>query len=301
MAFDLGETASAKDKLEMLESIQSFSFVFIREAIQRPVNESEAVQHGLNALWYLFIETAKVLGQDDPFQDKLISLLQWTREFDLLFRSLNPKEAAAPAWESYGFTESLQASWKQLVAAGPASQQSNLAAFTAKLLAIGLWQDAIGSISAWYLREALETEDEAKTVSLLPAAAVLVDHSRHKLLNLSITNTSFAEQSVAPEAIPGALAQKADINQNGFTLDRWLFWRRRFQELSRNSSSSAAKEAQKAFMSMINCGRDFAFEVPGEAIFAERLQKAMGEALVTSGKESVSGDEITINVDWVDE
>lgn len=51
---------------------------------------------------------------------------------------------------------------------------------------------------------------------------------------------------------------------------------------------------------MISCGRNLDYNVPGEARFTEKLQAAMGEALAKSGKKSVSGNDIDINVDWVD-
>ncbi len=51
---------------------------------------------------------------------------------------------------------------------------------------------------------------------------------------------------------------------------------------------------------MISCGRTLDYDVPGEAKFAEKLQAAMWGELVRSGKKSVSGDEIDIDVDWAD-
>ncbi|KAL9098457.1 MAG: hypothetical protein Q9187_009662, partial [Circinaria calcarea] len=81
---------------------------------------------------------------------------------------------------------------------------------------------------------------------------------------------------------------------------RWLFWRRRLQELSHNADTAVAEKAKKGFMSMIFCGRNLDYDVPGEVTFKAKLEAAMGEALAKSGKESVDGDEIDINVDWVD-
>lgn len=79
-----------------------------------------------------------------------------------------------------------------------------------------------------------------------------------------------------------------------------MCWRRRLQELSHNGDLAVAKEAKKGFMSMISRDRELDFDVPGEARFAEKLQTAMWETLVRSGKKSLGGDEIDINVDWVD-
>lgn len=301
-AFDaqVREVSSEEDKLDLLSSIQSFSFHFIKNAWRGSSAESKPVQQGLYVLWHMFLETAKVLTKDDAVQEKLISLLLWTKEFDSLRGSLHPTQTAAAAWESYGFSDSLQASWEQLLMTGTVSQQCNLAAFSAKALAVGICRDSLGLTALWYLREALETDDEAKAIALLPAAVIWVDHCRHKLLTFSAINQSYEEQSKAHLLPPGALPRKAEIDQHGFSLKRWLFWRRRLQELSHNADSAVAKEAKKGFMNMINCGRDLEYDVPGEAKFAERLQAAMGEALTKSGKQSVSGDDIDINVDWVD-
>jgi Protein of unknown function (DUF3632) len=292
--------SSEEDKLDLLISIQSFSFHFIKEASHRPPAESEAVQQGLYVLWHMFLETAKVLEKDDALQEKLVSLLLWTKEFDSLRRSLHPTETAATAWESYRFSDSLQASWEQLLTTGTVSQHSNLAALSAKALAVGICRDLLGLTALWYLREVLETDDEAKDIALLPAAVVWIEYCRHKLLTLSAINQSHEEQSKAYLLASGALARRADIDQHGFSLKPWLFWRRRLQELSRTPVSAVAKQAKKGFMNMISCGHDLDYDVPGEAKFAERLQGAMGEALAKSGKQSVSGDDIDINVNWVD-
>ncbi|KAH7303999.1 hypothetical protein BKA65DRAFT_225601 [Rhexocercosporidium sp. MPI-PUGE-AT-0058] len=301
-AFDaeiLSSSSSTKDKSDQLISIQSFSFQFIKDASRRPQAEAEAVQEGLYVLWHMFIETAKALEKDDPFQEKLVSLLLWTKELDSIHRSLHPTENATAGWESYGFADSLQTHWEQLLITGTGKQQCNLAAFSAKLFAVNSCQDSLRLTVLWYLRAALEVEDETKTIALLPAAVVWVDHCRHKLLTLSVIEQSDKEPRSQLLAA-GELARKAGVDQDGFSLQRWLFWRRRFQELSHNEDKEVVKEAKKGFMNMIFCGRELDFDVPGEAKFTERLQAAMWEALVNSGKESVSGDEIDIDVDWVD-
>ena len=301
-AFDVDITniSSEDDMLDELTSIQSFSFHFIKDASRKLPAESESAQQGLHLLWYMFLETAKVYENDSPFQEKLVSLLLWTKEFDSLFRSLHPTETAAASWESYRFADSLQASWEQLLTTGTASHQCNLAAFSAKALAVGICRDSIGLTALWYLREALETDDEPKVISLLPATVVWIEQCGVHLLTFSAMNQSHEEQSKAHLLALGALAQRADIDQHGFSIKRWLFWRRRLQELSHNADTAVAKKAKKGFMSMISCGRHLDYNVPGEAKFTEKLQAAMGEALAKSGKESVSGDDIDINVDWVD-
>ena len=297
---DISNISSEEDMLDQLTSIQSFSLHFIKDATRKSPADSETVQQGLQVLWHMFLETAKVYEKDGGFQEKLVSLLLWTKEFDSLYRSLHPTGTAASSWESYRFADSLQASWEQLLATGTASHQCNLAAFSAKALAVGLCRDSISLTALWYLREALETDDEPKAISLLPATVIWIEQCGDHLLTFSAMNQSYEEQSKAHLLALGALAQRADIDQPGFSIKRWLFWRRRLQELSHNGNTAVAKEAKKGFMSMISCGRNLDYDVPGEAKFAEKLQAAMGEALAKSGKKSVSGDDIDINVDWVD-
>ncbi|RSL82814.1 hypothetical protein CEP51_004924 [Fusarium floridanum] len=297
---DLHDVSTIKDKQELLTSIQSFAFQFLKDAPDKEATRSEEADQGLQVLWVMFIETAKVLEKDDPFHDNLVLLLLWTREFDKLHKDLHSHDSVKTTWKSYGFADSLQESWEHAVSSGTSSQLCNLAAFSSKTLSAGVCQDSLAVTALWYLREALETSDEAVTARLLPAAVIWVDQCRHRLLTLSILDHSYEAHPKTNVFASGALAQTQGVNRPGFRLDRWLLWRRRFQQLSHSEDSSVAKEAKRGFMAMINCGRDLDYEVAGEARFAERLQKAMWEALVESGKESVDGDEIDINMNWVD-
>jgi hypothetical protein len=71
-SLDLTEDSTAEDKLDMLVSIQSFSFRFIKDSFQRASADVDAINSGLNVLWFMFVETAKVVKQDDPIQEKLL-------------------------------------------------------------------------------------------------------------------------------------------------------------------------------------------------------------------------------------
>ncbi|KAM5344295.1 hypothetical protein ACJ41O_012832 [Fusarium nematophilum] len=293
------EISGTQDKHDLLRSIQSFSFHFIKSASNREAVDCGAAQKGLDALWHMFIEVAKCLDKDDPFQDKLVGLLLWTKELDSANKSLHSFQSSAADWESYGFADSLQSAWERVPLAGAVSQQCSLATFSAKAFALGVCQDSIGLTALWCLREALETDDKATAVQL-PAAVVWIDHCRHKILSLSVNNQTDDESSKAKLLESGLLAKKGGVDRPSFSMERWLFWRQRLRELSHSENQEVAKEAKRGFMCMINCGRDLDYDVPGESRFAERLQKAMGEALAKSGKESVSGEEIDIDVDWVE-
>lgn len=292
------DVSTDQQKKEALASIQSSIFAFITLPSTRPSVEPESMQRNLDFIWHTFIEMAKALDKDDAFQEKLISLFLWMKEFDSLHKTLHQTETTALAWESYGFAEALQASWEKLLETGTASQQCNLAAFSAKALHLGIYREAIGLTALWFLREALETDDEAKTAALLPAAEVWFSHARHKLVAFSVSRKTY-EDSKSHLVTPGTLARAANVDAHGFSMERWLFWRQRLQELSRSANSAVAKEAKDGFMLMVSSGRELAYDVPGEARFSERLYATLHEELIRSGKESVGTEDIDVVVDWV--
>lgn len=294
--------SSGKDKLDQLVSIRSFAVLLIPASSRHPPAESEAILKGLGVLWHMFIQTAQIIDFDDTLQDRLVTLLLWTKEFDLHCRTLYPPtEPALPTWESCGFVENVQTAWKQLLASGTPSQLRNLAAFSAKSLAVGICPDTLGLTALAYLCEALETDDETKTTTQLPAAVVWIEHCRDKLLVFSITGRFIdAQAEVVHFAELGVLARRADVTLPGCSMERWLFWRRRLQQLSRHADPAVAKEARKGFMSMVTCGRLLDYDVPGEAKFEERVQVAMTEALATSGHACLNLEEADFDVHWVD-
>ncbi|KAJ4264416.1 hypothetical protein NW762_005615 [Fusarium torreyae] len=296
---DVEDIATDKDKQDLLISIQSFAFNFIKESLKRPA-DTETVQQGLDVLWKMFLEAGTAIDSSSLFQDRLVLLLLWTKQFDLFHKDMHSVSETAKDWESYGFAESLQTSWEQLARTGTTAQLCNLATFSAKVLSAGICQDQLCSTALWYLREVLEMNDQAKTTRLLPAAVVWMDLGSHALLRYSVSGHD--DQQSKPHLLDvGPLAQDGGVNLQGFSLNRWLFWRHRFKRLSHHADVSVSSVARKGFMAMINCGRDLDYEIPGEATFAQKLQEAMWTELVKTGKESLDGDEIDIDPDWVDE
>ncbi|KAF4968667.1 hypothetical protein FSARC_3953 [Fusarium sarcochroum] len=297
---DIEDIATDKDKKDLLMSIQSFAFHFIKEPWKRPPADAEAVQQGLDVLWQLFLKAGTAIDSNSPFQDRLVLLLLWTKQFDVFHKDMHNARESADDWESYGFAKSLQASWEQLVVTGTTAQLCNLATFSAKTLSAGICPDQMCSTALWYLREVLEINDEARTTRLLPGAVVWMDLGRHALLKNCVSDEGDG-QSKLYLLNAGPLAQDGGANVPGFSLKRWLFWRRRFQKLSHHADLSISDVARKGFMAMINCGRDLDYDILGEGRFAQKLQETMWAELVKSGKESLDGDEIDIDPDWVDE
>ncbi|KAF4777896.1 hypothetical protein HER10_EVM0009491 [Colletotrichum scovillei] len=345
--------STLKEQQELLTSIQSFAFQFLKAAAHAshshqasaqtdhgPSGEQDESDHhvvkantdpeaktddlaqqGLVILWGMFTSTAQVIDADDAFQDRLVGLLVWTREFDGAYRRLHGlvvggADAGGGGWESYGFGQSLQLAWEQLVVDLPsavATQKSrNLAAFSAKVLAMGLCKEFIAGTAFWVFERALggdRDRDEIVSRELVPAAVVWLKHASHALLARCcsspaaggldiITNT--ATDPISRADAPSTDQTTAETQYGELSMSQWLRWRRRLQELSHDADADVARLAKKGFMSMIFCGRDLGVDVEGEARFAERLQGVMYRELVRSGKEVVEGDEVEIEVDWVD-
>ena len=199
---------------------------------------------------------------------------------------------------------------------GP-THRHNFAAFTARLLALGVCDSSISWCALWLLREALETsrpllvpaeggngrERELVSVAeLLPAAVEWFQYSSYKLLTLAVENHSFeAEAGSSHTSVPGELAQSASVEQAGFSVSRWIFWRTRLREICLCEDIEAAKVARRGFDVMIISGRLMGYDIPGEAKYWAKVEKALEEELTRSGKVSVSAEDICIGLDWVED
>ncbi|GKT89337.1 LOW QUALITY PROTEIN: hypothetical protein Ct61P_07187 [Colletotrichum tofieldiae] len=244
----------------------------------------------------MFTDLAKTSDPDDAFQDKLVSLLLWTREFDGLYKRLQGIEGPITAGSRMALVVSCKRRCRHRAARGEVP--SGVLLFQSPL------RRCLPRLSRpnCPLAPPRGPRNHRRRKNLIapPAAIIWLENARHSLFVFSAINGSYEDspQATAGHSSPGALAQVAGVEDHGLALERWLFWRRRLQQLSRSSDTDLAKQAKKGFMSMIFCGRDLGFEVEGEAKFSERLQKAMHEELMRSGKNSVDGDEIEIDVDW---
>lgn len=350
--------STAKERQDLLTSIQSFAFQFLKAAAhachshravaqtgnspsgEREGSNDDAVQRdadpeaevddfarqGLNVLWGMFTSTAQVFDEDGAFQDRLVGLLAWTREFDVVYRRLHSimgSDGGGGGWESYGFGPSLQLAWEKLVAdlprnASAAQKIRKLATFSAKVLAMGLCEESVAGTAFWVFERALggdesgngdEKEGEVVERGLVPAVGVWLEHASHALLSRCCSSpaaggldstAAAATNLIRPADGPPTDHTTAKIKYDDFSMSHWLRWRRRLQELSHDADADVARLAKKGFMSMIFCGRDLGVEVEGEERFAERLQEVMYRELVSSGKGVVEGEEVEIEPNWVE-
>lgn len=233
----------------------------------------------LHELWYLFLRAATITDADNAAQDRLASQILHTREMGTLSRLLpsddpgdNGKGKVETAMTSDGeiwrdlpfLAQDVQKAWKESVGLSRV-QRHNLSAFVARLAGYGVRDPELCSCSIWILRDALETprllvsegdsgeQQEPSIAELLPAAMAWFQYAGHKLESLSIANYAPADSDV------GELAHRAGVRPiNGFSTARWLFWRARFEELSRCEEKEIADVATRAFRLMMSWGERIA-------------------------------------------
>jgi Protein of unknown function (DUF3632) len=197
------------------------------------------------------------------------------------------------------------------------THRHNFAAFTARLLALGVCDSSISWCALWLLREALETSRPllipaeggnggegqlASVAELLPAAVEWFQYSSHKLLTLAVENHSFtAEADSSHILVPGELAQSAGVKQAGCSVSRWIFWRTRLREICLCEDTELAKVARRGFDAMMTSGRMMGYDIPGEAKYWAKVEKALEEELRRGSKVSVSAEDICIDLDWTED
>ena len=230
----------------------------------RPIIDHEFALHDI---WYMLIEAAKNTDANDPSQDRLVVQVLSAKElgnltWTPLAGDLNEREpqfaqtSQGKIWSDLPFLcQDIQKAWSQALELS-SSHRYNLAAFIARLANLGICNDALSICGLSLLRETLETPrrltasengSEVPIAELLPAVNLWLEHAPHKLIMLS--NNSYNEFP-AEEAGLGELAQQARVAPSGFSESRWLFWRKRLEEISRRGEEQVVKDALFGFTLM---------------------------------------------------
>ncbi|QSZ35196.1 hypothetical protein DSL72_008063 [Monilinia vaccinii-corymbosi] len=242
------ELLTQAKKEEMLDDILTFSCNCIKTALHKPQVES---MEALVSIWAMFANVVQFIDWSDPFHDRLICLLLWTKEFEFLRKTVHPEEIGTRAtWECHRLVEVVQNSWKELIFAphNMVDKQCNLASFTATALAISS-NDWLGIVALWYLHQALEISD-LRAVRFAPVTIIWIRTAGAKLLTFSILRKKWNNENIAADAldlasmqIPGILAKLAGVTYHGFSLERWFFWKGRFERLAMNEDEETRKWA----------------------------------------------------------
>lgn len=237
----------------------------ISRRYKQPDPPMELFAFDLHDLWYTIIQAAKTISADHPSQDRLISQILYARELGTLVRNTEPPNATfsyGRIWTDLPFLiDDLQLEWRQLLQMS-AAHRHNLAAFTARLVALGVCSNALSVCALWTLRETLETPrnltvaENTSNVSIsemLPAAVVWLSYSSHKLIALSNTSSDALDLETATL---GELAKDANVTSGGFNRSRWRFWRHRLEEIGQCDQEQAAQLARRGVRIMKERAKD---------------------------------------------
>lgn len=210
----------------------------------------------LHDLWRLFIWCAKGTPADDTRQDTRALQILHIRELGVVVSSETEPRAALTEegeriWVDLPYLNTdLWMVWDNALGMKP-SHMENLAAFTARLVRIGVRTDELAFCMLQLCKQVLETEPPASAASLvelLPAVFQWFKHCGEKLNGLCISNRiATGEASFSP----GPLARAAGVHKTGFSLDRWLFWRKVVEDFALSKDKELAAEGKRIFDQMI--------------------------------------------------
>ncbi|KAE8137333.1 hypothetical protein BDV38DRAFT_247084 [Aspergillus pseudotamarii] len=216
-------------------------------------------EYDMRELWYMIIQGAKITDAKHPAQDRLAGQILHAREMGVLCRRNTASGVQEEASTSNGkiwvdlpfLAQEFQAAWNAADEL-PATERHNLSAFIARLSAWGVCGSELCVCALSIFRDMFETRRELTAtgdqqgdgllpiVDLLPAAVAWFELSGYKIESLCLSGQGFESSAV------GELAREAQVvPDNGFSTSRWLFWRRRLEEISHCDHAETAALAQR--------------------------------------------------------
>ncbi|KAE8167792.1 hypothetical protein BDV40DRAFT_295417 [Aspergillus tamarii] len=225
-------------------------------------------EYDMRELWYMIIQGAKITDAKHPAQDRLAGQILHAREMGILRRRNTTSGVEEEASTSNGniwvdlpfLVQEFQAAWNVAYEL-PAKQRHNLSAFIARLSAWGVCGSELCVCALSIFRDTFETRrgltaaDDQQGDSLLPIADLLpaavawFELSGYKIESLCLSGQGFETSTV------GELAREAQVvPDTGFSTSRWLFWRRRLEEISHCDHAEMAALAQRGLRLMQSWG-----------------------------------------------
>jgi hypothetical protein len=299
---------------EFLDTIKSCIFLLNHRVSGGEIIKS--IDQDIHDIWHMFIEISKISHPEDAAQERLVLLLLYAEALGTLRSKIPGDEQTIitshgmRVWTDLpNFATDMLGAWQK---SGELSstQRTNFAAFTGRLIAIDVCGADLSACALWLFRETLETHQTFSEITndnddgfvaseLISACIMLLQHCGDKLLILCINNETVPR--VDPNLVsPGEHAQQAGVCRAGLSMERWLYWRRTFQLMSKSEDEHVREQGMKGFSNMVCCGRHTGFKVVGEDNWWEKVKTALSKELQRSGKESVAIEEIVTDPDWVD-
>ncbi|KAH0015815.1 hypothetical protein KCU78_g8057, partial [Aureobasidium melanogenum] len=254
--------------------------LFVRNITSRYVNYADqsitVFERDLHNLWYLFIGAAKVTPTDAATADRLAIQILVAREMGILKRissqhadgqvAYTSGQANGPLpriWVDLPFlTADLRAAWTEaMTRSGALSSDhlANLAGFTARLVAFGIYEAELSQCGLLLLREALEIprqllenndtdQNDDKPLSyFMPALLAWLQHGSYKLFGLAARGHASKieledrgddeDRWVAAGPLLAALSSENGGRITGFSMVRWDFWKQELDDIAGQSHS----------------------------------------------------------------
>ncbi|KAH6698103.1 hypothetical protein BKA61DRAFT_622659 [Leptodontidium sp. MPI-SDFR-AT-0119] len=233
----------------------------------------EEIEYDMHDFWFILIQSAKHIDADRPEQDRLARLVLCTRELGPLKRAKKmvvegkEEEVVEEAMTSDGrmwcdlpfLVTDFKSAWRDATSPSfDSAHRVNLAAFIARLAGLSIGDDNITGCGLDIMKEVLETpralvrsplaagHGNLTINDLLPVVNAWMTYASHKMLDLSTKGFACLSWNTAP----GEMATDAGINYSGFSRERFLFWRKRLEELKECNEETVGTQASKLILTM---------------------------------------------------
>lgn len=155
-------------------------------------------------------------------------------------------------------------------------------------------------------RPLVSFENRPSVVESLPACLAWLKYNKYKLAKLPVTIFNPAAPTINDEreslVTPGNLVAATGLTQDGFSIKRWLFWRRRCKELYSSEHGEVRAMARACFEEAVNTEHLVGLEIPGEKQYLARLFQALDDEFGARGHvESFEPADIEIDMGWAED
>ncbi|KAB8360965.1 hypothetical protein FH972_024697 [Carpinus fangiana] len=235
----------------------------IRNILRRlHLQSRELIEADLHDLWYTIYRCATITPGDNPEQDKLVVEVLMARELGAPSGGVETGDGTIFTDLPFFVMDMHDLKYRQQGTI-TLDEAYNLAAFLARLVAVGVRAPQLSCLALQSLSAALEFPSmpslrendfatKTSTVERLPAAVSWLKFAGHRLAIYS------AEAQMTPcgkcltdnDLEPGPLAQEAGVIDKGFGPARWNFWRQRFEELREEEDEKRSEWARRGANSM---------------------------------------------------
>jgi hypothetical protein len=260
---DIDDIAAEGDENTLDVTIKSHIWSMIQRAQDPELSAFQDTDYHL--FCYTVIQAAKSYTFTNSKQNEVVLHLICAREIGTvelpIVDPISGVQTLVPCTSTTGarvpsdlpfLVEDIEEEWMNRSSAMSIAQRTNLMAFIGRLLAVGI-SNRLSLCALRLFHDALETPrrlresepgQEVPILDLLPAIdAWLIVHN-YKTHTMVRRGYEFD----TPLAAPGELAQSAGITKNGFSRERWMFWKSRLQEIGLSMSPDEKKRPNFSHM-----------------------------------------------------